>query len=66
MRIKRIAPQEPQPTHLLAVTPEEIKALRRAVEAYITDEHRLRSPFYKPVLNEIINQLNDLVNKEQL
>lgn len=59
MRIKRIKqePPPPPPTHLLAVTELEMKALRRASEAYVQDEHRERSFFYKDTLRGIVVEL---------
>ncbi len=57
MRIRKIVPEDEQPTHLLAVSEHEMKALRRASEAYIQDEHRERSPYYKETLSRIKAQL---------
>lgn len=57
MKVKRIAPQPEPATHLLAVTQREMKALRRACEAYVQDEHRERSPYYKPDLQDIMIEL---------
>lgn len=60
MRVKKIAaPVVEPPTHLLAVNRHEMMALRRASEAYVQDEHRERSPYYKPVLRDILVQLED-------
>jgi hypothetical protein len=61
MKVRKIDPQPQPPTHLLAVSDHEMKAIRRAAEAYIQDEHRERSGYYKEALNGVLSALNKAI-----